>query len=395
MPGLPNGFFSVIVEETLAFLFLFISLLTMSSTSLKGTVAGFLALVLVTAGAGCSPVGTTTTTVAVGPTGMFKSDDGGEKWREINALPTSKGVQSLNKLKIYRAFTDPSDPDALYVTTRGQGLYYTYDNGETWQTTEGLKNRFIYSVAVNFKDKCTIYATDGSSIFKTTDCTRTWKTVYAHQISTDRIVSVAIDSGNPQLLYSATRAGTVLVSADGGESWQTVKRMSFELENLTADPLVPRRIYVAGYEQGLVRSDDAGVTWKDLRKPLEKYTDAKKFFRIVVHPTKKDTVFWISKYGILRSGDAGVTWQEVPLITAPGSVNIYTFAVDPTNDNNLYYSGTTLDENNHHVRSTFYRSTDGGKSWLTKKLPTNTIPIALYIHPSGNGSVIVGFTVTD
>ena len=120
MPGLPNGFFSVIVEETLAFLFLFISLLTMSSTSLKGTVAGFLALVLVTAGAGCSPVGTTTTTVAVGPTGMFKSDDGGEKWREINALPTSKGVQSLNKLKIYRAFTDPSDPDALFVQGAAQ-----------------------------------------------------------------------------------------------------------------------------------------------------------------------------------------------------------------------------------------------------------------------------------
>lgn len=366
----------------------------MSSTFLKGAITSFLALVLVT-GAGCLPTGGTTTTATVGPTGMFRSDDNGEKWREINSLPTAPGIQSLNKLKVYRSFNDPSDPDALYITTRGQGLYFTYNNGETWQTTEGLKNRFIYSGAVNFKDKCTIYVTDGSSVLKTTDCTRTWKTVYSHQISTDHIVSVAIDSGNPDLLYAATRAGTILVSADAGESWQTVKRLSFEVENLTSDPLVPRRIYVAGYEQGLVRSDDAGITWKDLREPLKKFTDANKFFRIIVHPTKKDTVFWISKYGILRSNDAGVTWQELSLITAPGSVNIYTFAVDPTNENNLFYSGTTLDENNHHVRSTFYRSTDGGKSWVTKKLPTNTIPITFYVHPSGNGTIIMGFTVVD
>ncbi len=365
----------------------------MSPFSFKALSVSLVALVLF-AGAGCAQPGAPTAP-AVGPTGMFRSDDNGEKWREINSLPTAKSIQSLNKLKIYRTFNDPSDPDALYVSTRGQGLYYTYDLGETWRTAEALKNKFIYSVAVNFKDKCTIYTTDGTSIFKTTDCTRTWKTVYTHQISTDHIVSVAIDYGNPELLYALTRAGTVLVSTDGSDSWQTVKRLPFEVENLTSDPLVPRRIYVAGYEQGLVRSDDAGVTWKDLRKPLEKYTDAKKFFRLVAHPSKKDTLFWVSKYGILRSNDAGVTWQELSLITAPGSVNIYAFGVDPTNDANLVFTGTTLGENNQPVRSTFYRSTDGGKSWVTKKLPTNTIPISMYVHPSGNGTMLMGFTLPD
>jgi hypothetical protein len=67
----------------------------------------------------------------------------------------------------------------------------------------------------------------------------------------------------------------------------------------------------------------------------------------------------------------------------------------PTNENNMFYTGTTLGENNVHVRSTFYRSTDGGKSWVTKRLPTNTIPIAFYLHPSGNGTIIMAFTVAD
>jgi photosystem II stability/assembly factor-like uncharacterized protein len=387
---LPKSFFAGIIEKIF---FVIHFLCSMSSFSLKALSACFVVLVLF-AGAGCSQPGTPAAP-AVGPTGMFRSDDNGEKWREINSLPTAKGIQSLNKLKVYRTFNDPSDPDALYVSTRGQGLYYTYDLGETWRTAEALQNKFIYSVAVNFKDKCTIYTTDGASIFKTTDCTRTWKTVYTHQISTDNIVSVAIDYGNPDLLYALTRAGTVLVSTDGSDSWQTVKRLPFETVNLTSDPLVPRRIYVAGYEQGLVRSDDAGVTWKDLRKPLEKYADAKKFFRLVVHPSKKDTLFWVSKYGILRSSDAGVTWQELSLITAPGTVDIYAFGIDPTNDANLVFTGTTLGENNQPVRSTFYRSTDGGKSWVTKKLPTNTIPISMYIHPSGNGTLLMGFTLPD
>lgn len=352
---------------------------------------GTLALVLITSGAGC--LGAAVTSAPAGPTGMFRTEDKGEKWTEINALPTAKGVQSLNSLKVYRFFTDPSDPDALYVATRGQGLYFTYDKGTTWQTAPDLANRFIYGVAVDFKDKCTIYVTDGAGIFKTTDCTRTWKTVYTNELATDKVISLAIDYGNSQLLYAATRSGTILVSSDGGNSWQVIKHLPFEVEYLTSDPLAPRRIYVAGYEDGLVRSDDAGVTWKDLRKPLEKYTDAKKFYRLVVHPGKKDTVFWISKYGILRSEDAGVTWKELSLITPPGSVNIYTFAFNAANDSEIYYTGTLLGDNNDHIQSTFYRSVDGGKSWTTKKLPTSAIPIAAYLNPGG--TLMMGFTVPN
>ncbi len=350
---------------------------------------------LITLGASCLPGFGGSSSAALGPTGMFRSDDRGERWKEINTLPTAQGNQSLNRLKVYRIFSDPGDPNALYVATRGQGLYYTYDQGETWRTAPDLANRFIYSVAVDYKDKCTIYVTDGTGIFKTTDCTRTWKAVYAHQTPADRLVSVAIDYGNPQLLYAATQNGTVLVSSDAGGSWKTVKRLPFIVESLVSDPLTPRRIYVAGREDGLVRSDDAGITWKDLRETMTKYAEAKTFYRIFVHPSKKDSLFWVSKYGILRSDDAGVTWKEIPLISAPGSVSIYAFGINPANDSELYYTSTILGEDGAPLRSTFYRSLDGGKNWVTKKLPTNTIPVALHVHTAGNGTITLGFTVTD
>jgi hypothetical protein len=115
----------------------------------------------------------------------------------------------------------------------------------------------------------------------------------------------------------------------------------------------------------------------------------------VLHPSKANTIFWISKYGILRSEDAGASWQELHLITPPGTVNIYGFAINPTNENELYYTGTILGEKNAHVRSTFYKSVDGGRSWTTKKLPTNTIPVAIYIHPLKPEIVFMAFTLVN
>jgi hypothetical protein len=144
-----------------------------------------------------------------------------------------------------------------------------------------------------------------------------------------------------------------------------------------------------------VRSDDAGITWLDLRKPFEKFADSSKFYRLVLHATKSNTLFWISKYGILRSNDAGVTWQELAINTAPGSVNIYSFGLNPTNENEMYYTATTFDENNKPLRSTFFKSINAGKTWATKKLPTNTIPVALYVHPKNSTMLFLGFTLLD
>jgi photosystem II stability/assembly factor-like uncharacterized protein len=327
--------------------------------------------------------------------GMYRSDDKGDSWKQISALPTPKGVQSIAGVRVYRIFTDPSDPDAMYLGTRGQGMYYSYNNGDSWQAAEALGGKFIYSVAVDPKDKCTLYVTDGGNIYKSTDCSRTWKSVFVESLPAELIKAVAVDYGNPQTLYAALQGGDVLLSSDGGASWQTIKRLPFQIEYLTSDPKAPRRIYVAGAADGLVRSDDGGVTWKDLRQPLEKYTDNKIFNRLILHPSKPNTIFWISKYGILRSDDAGANWQELRLITPPGTVNIYGFGINPLNENELYYTGTILGEKNAHIRSTFYKSVDGGKSWTTKKLPTNTIPVAIYIHPLKPEMVFMAFTLVN
>ncbi len=346
---------------------------------------------LVLTGAGCISFGSSNS--AQGPMGTFRSVDNGETWQQTNILPTAKGLASIAGVKVYKLFTDPSDPKAIYLGSRGQGLYYSYDLGDSWQKANGLGDRFIYAVTVDPTDKCTIYVTDGAAIFKTEDCSRTWKSIYS-DLNNRGIRSITLNADAPKTIFASLMSGSVIRSLDGGSSWKSIKTFNQNIQYIVADPLTPGRLYVAGVDSGLVRSDDNGVTWKSITSGLQNYSDSLYFYRLALHPKEKNTLYWLSKYGILVSKDAGETWTDLKLLSPPGSVNIYAFAVNPANSKEMYYVGTILGEEGAS-RSTFYKSVDGGNNWVTKKLPSNTIPVTLLINPTDSKVLTMGFTVPD
>jgi len=353
---------------------------------------GLILVALILPGAGCISFSGGSST---GPMGMFKSIDKGDNWLAASTFPTPQGIKSISGIKSFRLYPDPGDANAFYLTTRGQGLYYTYNNGESWQSAEAMAGRFIYGLAIDPKDKCVIYATDGASIFKTADCSRSWKQIYSEQRPSQRFAALAVDYANSNFVYGAQTGGDLFKSDDGGKSWRVINRFGFEIRDLQADSLVPGRIYVAAYADGLYRSDDSGKKWENLRAGLAGFSRGLQFYRLVLNTGTADSLFWISKFGILRSDNAGETWEQLSLLTPPGSVNIYGFAINPKNQKEIYYTGTILGEKNVHVRSTFYKSTDGGVNWLTKKLPSNTIPTTVLVHSVNQNILFLGFTMLD
>ena len=345
---------------------------------------------LVFTGASCITFNSSTET---GPMGTYRSADQGETWSQIAAYPTVKGLSSIAAAKVYKIFDDPSDPNAFYLGTRSQGLYYTYNSGDTWQFVPAMSGKFIYALAVDPSDKCTIYASDGTNIFKTEDCSRNWTTIFTEGRTTQQIRGLDIDPSDGSI-WGIESKGDVMVSRDAGRSWTVVKRFDFDLQDLAVDKKQPGRVYVASLKKGLYRTDDNGVNWTDLRAGMKDFDDSMTFYRLYVNPSQDNSLFWISKYGIMRSDDAGATWKELKLLTPPGSVTIYAFATNPDNQKEIYYTGTVLgDDNVTHVRSTFYKSSDDGATWVTKKLPTNTIPVALKVHAKNTATLIMGFTV--
>ena len=352
----------------------------------KGYLLLILASSLIFGGAGCISF-SGGSSGAVGPVGFFISSDKGDNWKSISLIPTAAGVQSLAGVSVYGLIEDPQDSNGLYWLTRGTGMYYSYDGGAGWKiTAPPLSSGFIYGLAIHPENKCALFATNGRQIFKSDDCNRSWLEMYREADNTDQLNSVAINPFSPFEIYITKAGGDMLRSEDSGQSWQLAHRFNANVVKIVFDTLEKDLVYAITRDNGFLRSKDGGKTWVDLGANLSAYTGALEYRRFYLNPRKAGQIYWISKFGILMSRNFGADWEAINLITPPGSVSIYSFAVNPLNEREIYYTATV---NN---LSTFYRSMDGGKNWVTRKLPSDQLPITLRVNPDNTNLLYLGFT---
>lgn len=337
-------------------------------------------------GAGC--VGSSSEEQTQGPAGMFVSTDKGESWRSASVLPGVEGNKSLASISVFKIVEDPQDPKALWWATRGQGLLYSFDGASSWKAAASPLNRgFIYDVAVHPKNKCLVLATNGRQLFRSDDCARSWTPVFEEVRKNVLVRSFDFDPFGRHEVYMIESNGDMYKSTDTGSSWTLHRRFKVKLRDLQFDKQRQGALYVATREHGLLRSHDNGQSWTSLKEKLDDYSGALDFRSFLVYPGSANTLYWVSKYGILTSRNGGDVWEPYPLVTPPGSVNIYGFAVNPKNPKEVYYTATD------GRRSTFYRSVDQGVSWVTRKLPSGQIPTELRVNPASTDNILLGFTI--
>ena len=343
---------------------------------------------LILLGSGCLSLGGGSVSKTSGPAGIFLSVNKGNTWKSISLFPTISGVKSLSGVSVYNLIQDPQTPSTLYWFSRRHGLFFTIDAGRSWQHAPApLNTGFIYSVIVHPQDSCTIYVTNGSQIYKSVDCARSWNSVFQELRPGIKIVSLTFNPNPPYQIFAAEDNGDILQTVDLGQSWSVLYRLRITIARIQADPLQQHVFYVASRSSGLYRSINDGRTWTSLAKTMKDYPKALNYRRMYLHPKKPGVIYWISTYGLMVSTDSGNTLNPINLITPPGSANIYAFAINPRNDNEMYYTATI---NNH---SNMYRSVDGGVTWNTKALPSGQIPTFLWVHPKNGNLVYLGFTI--
>ena len=86
--------------------------------------------------------------VGVEPAALFKSEDGGKSWREIDRLtshPTRESWQpGLGGLCLHSLVLDPSRPDRMWVGISAVGVFGTTDDGQSWQPmNKGVQADFL------------------------------------------------------------------------------------------------------------------------------------------------------------------------------------------------------------------------------------------------------------
>ena len=176
----------------------------------------------------------------------------------------------------------------------------------------------------------------------------------------------AAQRGN--LLVAVGERGHVLLSHDGGATWQQAKVPSRAL--LTAVWLHDERLgWAVGHDETILATADGGVTW-------ERVHFAPQTERPLLDVWFADAArgFAVGAYGaFLRTTDGGRSWQEQPI----GEDDFHLNAIAAAPDGTLYLAA----EAGH-----LYRSTDAGETW--QSLPSPYGGSFFGVLPLTDGAVI-------
>lgn len=322
--------------------------------------------------------------VGLGTGGVMKTTNAGASF---SAIFEKEPVAAIGALAVA-----PSEPKVIWAGTGeandrnssswGNGVYRSEDAGETW-TRVGLESsKAIPRIVVHPSDPRTAWVAvmgdlwtpgPGRGLFKTTDAGKTWSRVLAAASPYDDRVGcgeVAIDPGNPSVLYAA-------LYARRRTPW------SFAYGPDAAD----------GKDLGgIFKSVDGGTTWAKLDKGLPRMTGRigidvhRKDPRIVVAVVQSDADGAAGGFnvrsksgGVFRSEDAGATWKRVSPLD-PRPFYFSQIRIDPENDKRVYVLGFLL-----HV------SDDGGTTFREdafKKLHPDCH--ALVVDPGKPDRLILG-----
>lgn len=314
--------------------------------------------------------------------GIWKSADRGDNWSQKFSLPTASGVKSIAGVNTNSLTQDPSDSQAIYIGTNENGFLYSYDGGETWNQVDKLSLGRVDLPIIDPRDKCTIFIAQGNKLLKSTDCARTFNVTYFDARPNSRISASLIHPRKAGEILIGTSSGDLLKSADGGSSWAGVKTFPSQVQKIAIDPFSNLNFYVATRGHGVWKSADEGKTWQDLSPNMRQFTGSNEVLHFILDATANDSLFSVSKYGLLHSRDGGTIWEKINLLTPPATTIISSFILNPRNPREMYYGTAT----------TFYRTTDGGETWSTKRLPTSRAATALMLDYSNPNVLYMGVT---
>lgn len=210
---------------------------------------------------------------------------------------------------------DPVTDRTLYAGIYGKGVYKSQDAGFSWTAKNlGLADPDVLSLVIDPTDNRIIYAgTEGGGVFKTSDAAETWAPSNTG-LPASVIHAITIDPNTPANLYVGTEENGVYYSTDSGATWTaptdnvTSTHVTRIVLDSTAIPAI--EIYAATYGDGkdplggVYKSSDGGDTWTRLTALDENHVRA---LGIIPGPT--DTLFagtWGRNF--FKSTDGGMTW---------------------------------------------------------------------------------------
>jgi photosystem II stability/assembly factor-like uncharacterized protein len=254
------------------------------------------------------------------------------------------GTQTLSALKKYQAdrhllVTGKFDD----VTLRSLGISKTDEGGDSSAESVILSdavNALVQTVDVDSQRPLFLAATN-LGLFRSLDPTLGWQKLPYGSDLDPRTSCISVDPQRPETIFVGTAASGVLVSRDGGKSWQRVSGVPTEapVNAIAQDAQQPNYIYV-GTKQSFYMSRDGGANWSRRGGNLP-FGD---FTSILINPRDGAEIFVGNAYqtgeiggGVYRTINGGTTWARIdPKEHRLPSQRIWALAFDSRDQNTLF-----------------------------------------------------------
>jgi len=292
---------------------------------------------------------------------LYKSDDNGTSWQQINSLYTDIRFEKLLV-----------NGEKIIAKTGSGGLFYSTDDGNNW--TE--RNSGIQAVSINdiLIYQNYIFLSSENLIYRSSDYGSTWSRVFLPY----QFLEFGITS-NEEIYVAAF--GALYKTTNFGITWDQI---STGINNpLFTDVSIDKNdnVWIGGYLCKIYVSTNNGISWVNKSNGINDNYVTELF-------TKDDRSLFAgtNSDGIYRSTNNGADWQFVfdgwfiMSIVSDLDSNLLSGSNDgflKSTDNGLnwinkgfsnsYVWSIVVDSNNDYIVSTFrqiYKSIDGGNSWI-------------------------------
>jgi len=329
--------------------------------------------------------------------GVYRSKDGGESWKNLGL----KDSHHISKIIIH-----PENSDIVWVASQGplwvkggeRGLYKTVDGGKKWKRVLGDKKWVgVTDVVIDPRNPDRLYAATwqrhrtvaaylgggpGTGLHRSTDGGETWEKLSKGLPETNKAkIGLAISPQKPDVLYAAIevelRTGGIYKSVNRGSSWEkqsdTVSGGTgpHYYQELYASPHKFDRIYLANVRMDV--SDDGGKTFRKM-KEKHKHSDN---HSLTFRPDDPNYLLVGTDGGIYESYDLEENWKYVANLPL---TQFYKVAVDDaepfyniyggTQDNNTQ-GGPSRTDNRNGIQNSDWYITLGGDGHQPATEPGN------------------------
>ncbi len=233
---------------------------------------------------------------------LFRSDDGGQTWHELNSLRTHASAPSWQPgaggMCLHTIVLDPSESGRMFVAISAAGVFASDDTGKTWRpVNRGLKSEGIpdpdaevghcvHRIARHPSRPGVLFMQKHWDVMRSDDAGESWREisgnlpsdfgfvvdVHAHEPDTVFVVPIKSDSEH----YPPDGKLRVFRSRAGGDDWEALTNglpqrdcyVNVLRDAMAVDSLDECGVYFGTTGGQVYASSDAGDSWAPIVRDL-------------------------------------------------------------------------------------------------------------------------------